>query len=49
MFLKVMIGEAKLTDMVFSKELSIEGSKLDLVRFFAMMDKPEPTFPIVTP
>jgi alkyl sulfatase BDS1-like metallo-beta-lactamase superfamily hydrolase len=49
MFLKVMIGEAKLTDMVFSKELSIEGSKLDLVRFFALMDKPEPTFPIVTP
>ncbi|MCZ6807598.1 MAG: MBL fold metallo-hydrolase, partial [Deltaproteobacteria bacterium] len=48
MFLKMMVGEAKLTDMVFSKELSIKGSKLDLVRFFALMDKPDSTFPIVT-
>jgi alkyl sulfatase BDS1-like metallo-beta-lactamase superfamily hydrolase len=31
------------------KELSIEGSKLDLVKFFALMDKPESKFPIVTP
>lgn len=48
MFLKVIIGQAKLTDLVFSKEISIEGSKLDLAKFFSLLDKPESKFPIVT-
>jgi len=49
MFLKIVIGEANIKDLVFSKELSIEGNRLDLVRFFGFLDKPDSKFNIVTP
>ena len=49
MFLKIVIGEAKLKDMLFSKELSIRGSKIDLAKFFSLLDKPDSKFNIVTP
>ncbi|MEM9729713.1 MAG: alkyl sulfatase dimerization domain-containing protein [Myxococcota bacterium] len=48
MFLKIVIGEAKLKDLVFSKDISIDG-RLELVKFFGMLDKPDANFPIVTP
>ncbi|MEM7136318.1 MAG: alkyl sulfatase dimerization domain-containing protein [Myxococcota bacterium] len=49
MFLQIVIGEAKLKDLVFSKEISIEGSRIDLAKFFGMLDKPDSKFAIVTP
>lgn len=49
LFIRMMIGQAGLQDMIFSDELEVEGSKIDLVRFFSLFDKPKGTFNIVTP
>lgn len=49
LFVKIIIGEAGLKDTLFGDELSVEGSKLDLISFFSMLDKPDGTFNIVTP
>ncbi len=49
MFLKLIIGDVGLKDLVFSDDLSIDGSKIDVGKFFALLDKPEGNFPIVTP
>jgi linear primary-alkylsulfatase len=49
MFIKMLTGGAGVRDILFSDEVSVEGSKLDLVRFFALLDQPNPTFNIVTP
>ncbi len=49
LFVKIIIGEAGLKETLFGDELSIEGSKLDLISFFGLLDKPEGTFNIVTP
>tara|TARA_R110000850_G_scaffold207038_3_gene333281 strand:+ start:545 stop:796 length:252 start_codon:yes stop_codon:yes gene_type:complete len=49
LFVDLMVGEAGLSETIFSDDLSIEGSKLDLVRFFSIFDKPKGTFNIVTP
>jgi alkyl sulfatase BDS1-like metallo-beta-lactamase superfamily hydrolase len=49
LFVKIIIGEAGLKETLFSDELSIDGSTLDLISFFSLMDKPTGTFNIVTP
>jgi alkyl sulfatase BDS1-like metallo-beta-lactamase superfamily hydrolase len=49
LFLRMLIGEAGIKDMVFSDALSVEGSKLDLVRFLRLFEKPTSTFSMVTP
>ena len=49
MFLKIMTGGAKIKDLLFSDELKIKGSKVDLARFFTLFDKAKGIFPIVTP
>jgi len=49
LFVDIIIGEAGLKDTLFSDDLSIEGSKLDLISFFGMLDQPEGKFNIVTP
>ncbi|MFT6155032.1 MAG: alkyl sulfatase BDS1-like metallo-beta-lactamase superfamily hydrolase, partial [Bermanella sp.] len=49
LFVKIIIGEAGLKETLFGDELSIEGSKLDLIGFFSMLDQPKGTFNIVTP
>lgn len=48
-FIKMITGTAGVKDTLFSDELKVKGSKIDLVRFFSLIDKPEGTFPIVTP
>ena len=35
--------------MLFSDDLAVEGSRLDLLAFFSLLDRPDGTFPIVTP
>jgi len=49
LFIDIIIGQAGLKDTLFGDDLSVEGSKLDLLSFFGLLDKPAGTFPIVTP
>jgi len=45
----IIIGKAGLKDTLFGDDLSIDGSKLDLIEFFRLLDQPKGTFNIVTP
>jgi alkyl sulfatase BDS1-like metallo-beta-lactamase superfamily hydrolase len=49
LFVDIIIGSASASDILFSDELNIEGSKLDLVSFFGLLNKPKGVFNIVTP
>jgi len=49
LFIQMLTGRAGLKDLLLSDELELEGSKLDLVKFFSLFDKPEGRFNIVTP
>ncbi|MCX7678532.1 MAG: MBL fold metallo-hydrolase [Spirochaetes bacterium] len=47
-FVKLLLGIERKSTMIFDKDIRIEGSKIDLLKFFSMFDKPE-RFPIVLP
>jgi alkyl sulfatase BDS1-like metallo-beta-lactamase superfamily hydrolase len=47
-FVKMMAGTAGAKDTLLSDDLKVEGSKIDLVRFFSLIDKAPGTFAIVT-
>jgi alkyl sulfatase BDS1-like metallo-beta-lactamase superfamily hydrolase len=47
-FIKMMAGTAGVEDTLLSDDLEIDGSRIDLVRFFALIDKAPGTFAIVT-
>ena len=49
LFLKMALKKSKIKDLVFSDELDIDGSRLDLVRFFMLFDNMNTSFNIVTP
>ena len=49
LFLKMAIGTAGIRDTLLGDELTVEGSRLDLVRFFSLFDKPDGRFGIVVP
>ncbi len=49
LFLRMIAGSAGLKETLFGDELTVEGSRLDLVSFFRTFDKPLGTFNIVTP
>jgi alkyl sulfatase BDS1-like metallo-beta-lactamase superfamily hydrolase len=49
MFIKMMAGTAGAKDMLLSEDLKVTGSKIDLARFFSLIDKAPGTFAIVTP
>jgi alkyl sulfatase BDS1-like metallo-beta-lactamase superfamily hydrolase len=48
LLVKMIAGVAGVKDTIFSDDLTITGSKIDLVRFFGLIDKAPATFPIVT-
>ena len=48
-WLKVITKQASITDLLFSNELQVEGSRTKLVSFFSLLDDPNPNFAIVTP
>ncbi len=48
-YLGLAAGAIGLTDLLTSDNITLEGSKLDLVRFFSLLERPEGTFDIVTP
>ncbi len=47
-FVKMMAGTAGVKDTLLSDDLKVGGSKIDLVRFFTLIDKAAGTFAIVT-
>ncbi|MDO8455578.1 MAG: alkyl sulfatase dimerization domain-containing protein [Burkholderiaceae bacterium] len=47
-FIKMMAGTAGVKDTLMSDDLKVGGSTIDLVRFFALIDKAPGTFAIVT-
>ncbi|WP_299079320.1 alkyl sulfatase dimerization domain-containing protein [uncultured Paraglaciecola sp.] len=49
MFISIITKEAGLKETLFGDELSIAGSKLDLLTFFSLLDNPLGDFNIVTP
>ncbi len=49
LLVKMSTGQAGLKDLVFSKDLDVEGSRLDLLAFFSLLDRPDGNFAIVTP
>lgn len=49
LLVKLATGQAGLRDLVFSDELQVEGSRLALVDFLRLFDRPDPAFAIVTP
>jgi alkyl sulfatase BDS1-like metallo-beta-lactamase superfamily hydrolase len=49
LYLQMVTGRVGLKDTLFNDDLKIEGSRLDLIGFFRLFDKPDGTFNIVTP
>lgn len=49
LFVRMLVGQAGIKDTLFSDEVSLDGSAVDLLRFFALLDPPNEVFPIVTP
>ncbi|MBF0397558.1 MAG: MBL fold metallo-hydrolase [Desulfobacterales bacterium] len=49
LFIRMMIGQVSLKEILFSDDIKIEGSKIDLLRFFQLFDKPAGIFNIVIP
>ena len=48
-FLAMMTGTADIRDTLLSDELEIGGSRIALIRFFALLDQAPGNFAIVTP
>jgi alkyl sulfatase BDS1-like metallo-beta-lactamase superfamily hydrolase len=49
LFLRMLGGDVGVREILFSDEVSVDGSTLDLIQFFALLDRPDGTFDIVTP
>jgi len=49
LFVKILIGKAGIKNTLFSDDLSVDGSIIDLVNFFRLFDTPAGNFNIVTP
>ena len=47
-FVKMIAGTAGIKDTLMSDDLKVDGSKIDLVRFFSLIEKSSGVFPIVT-
>jgi alkyl sulfatase BDS1-like metallo-beta-lactamase superfamily hydrolase len=46
---RLATGEAGLREVVFSDDLAVDGSRMALLRFLMLLDRPDGRFPIVTP
>nr|MBP8184991.1 MBL fold metallo-hydrolase [Pseudomonas sp.] len=49
MLVKIISKQAGIKDLLGSPDMQVDGSLIDLGRFFALLDKPDLVFPIVTP
>ena len=48
-WLRLLQQQAGVMDMIGSDEFSVRGDRIALLGFFAMLEQPQPDFPIVTP
>ncbi len=48
-FLKMVTGQAGLREMIFSDDLKVDGSRLDVLSFLSLFQKADGQFAIVTP
>ncbi len=46
---RLATGTAGLRDLVFSSDLDVDGSRMSLLSFFSLLDRPDGRFAIVTP
>ena len=46
---QILVDRSALPGKLLSGEIDVDGSRLEVIGFFAMLDDFEPTFPIVTP
>lgn len=49
LFVELLTGNAGIKDTLFSDEVSVDGSTIDLMSFFALLDRPDEVFNVVTP
>jgi alkyl sulfatase BDS1-like metallo-beta-lactamase superfamily hydrolase len=49
LFVDILVGDAGLKETLFGDDLSIDGSALDLLAFFSLIEKQEGVFNIVLP
>jgi alkyl sulfatase BDS1-like metallo-beta-lactamase superfamily hydrolase len=49
LLVRLAIGQAGLRDFVLSDALNVDGSRLEVLSFFGMLDRTNAQFPIVTP
>jgi len=49
MFVRMVAGAAGAKDLLLSDQVRVSGSRVDLGRFFALLDKAPGTFAVVTP
>lgn len=49
LFMKMLVGQAGIKDTLFSDDLKISGSRVDLLRFFSLFERPGGNFPVVEP
>ena len=49
LLLGLFSGQAAARELVFSGDLDIDGSRVDLVRFFSLLEAPDANFSMVTP
>lgn len=48
LLVKIITKQAGIKELLTSEDMHVDGSLLDLARFFALLDKPDQVFPIVT-
>lgn len=48
LFVRLMAGTAGAKDLLTSDDIQVSGSRIDLLRFLALIDKAPGNFPIVT-
>lgn len=49
LFVDLIVGQAGLKETLFGDQLEVEGSTIDLLSFFRLLQKPEGTFTLVEP
>ncbi len=49
LFIAMMTGKAGIKDTLLSDELKVTGSRIELLRFLSLFDKPDGLFAVVTP
>jgi alkyl sulfatase BDS1-like metallo-beta-lactamase superfamily hydrolase len=49
LLLGLLTGQAAVRELAFSGDLDIDGSRVDLLRFFSLLEAPDATFAVVTP